>query len=90
MPSILTSVAAKTTTSEQIAKIRKFASDNNLESNKNLQTSLKNAEFNLKWAEDHVPIIRDYIKKNYPNSASTQAISCIILLGLVIISIFSC
>lgn len=89
VPKILVQVVGRSTTNEQIEKVRKFVQDNDFESNQNLKTALTNADFNLKWAEYNVPIIKSYLDKTYPGSAVTHTISCAILLVLVFVSLFN-
>ncbi|XP_055325495.1 uncharacterized protein LOC129579438 [Sitodiplosis mosellana] len=92
LPKILTQLIGRSTTSEQIEKLRKFVKENDLESNKNLKTALTNADFNLKWAEQNVPIIKDFVKEKedeVPGSAMTHTISGAILVGLIFVSFFN-
>ena len=83
----MTSVVARSTTTEQIEKVQKFVNENKLDSNQNLKTALTNAQFNLKWAEQNVPIIKAYLAaKTEPDSAVTHTISSLVLLGVIFIS----
>ena len=83
----MTSVVARSTTTEQIEKVQKFVNENKLDSNQNLKTALTNAQFNLKWAEQNVPIIKEYLAvKTEPDSAVTHTISSVVLLGVIFIS----
>lgn len=89
MPTILSTCVARLTTADQIDKVQKFINENKLESNEKLKKAVKSAQSNLKWAERNVPIIKDYLQKvANPNSASTNTISCVILLSGIFISIF--
>lgn len=88
VPSILTTIVGRSTTIEQIEKVQTFAKENTLDTNKNLRTALKNAHFNLKWAEHNVPIIKCYLE-SIKDSAMTHNISCFIFLGLVFVTIFN-
>lgn len=88
LPKIFLTALPRSTNIEQIEKIQKFAKENDLKSNKDLNSALKDAEFNLKWSEKHVPIIKDYLKKA-PSSAATMTISHIVFIGLILITYFN-
>lgn len=65
IPSILSQIVSLSTTNEEIDRIQKFAEENNLKSSKTLKTALQNAKFNLDWAKENIPIIKDIIKNKY-------------------------
>lgn len=71
---------------EQIEKVNKFVEDNKSELGTvdTLQTSLKNANYNLKWAEKNVPVIKKYLKSD-TNSAYTTIVSIALSLWLPIL-----
>lgn len=84
VPSLLSSIATRATTSTQIDKISKFSDSNELGSNKVLQTALNSANFNLKWASENVPEIKSFI-----NNAVTSSVSFILLLGVALVAYFN-
>lgn len=89
VPNILSQILSKSTSHEQITKIQKFAESNDLESNPTLKTALTNAKLNLKWAEQNVPIIKDFVKQHTgTKSTATHTMSCIGLVLLVAVSSF--
>lgn len=81
MPSILSSIASRTTTNAQIQIIQKFVDENKLE-DKNLRSSLQSAGFNLKWANENVPEIISILS----NNAVTNTISIVVLLCAALVT----
>lgn len=65
IPNILSQIVSRSTTNDEIDRIQKFAEENNLSSSETLKTALKNAKFNLRWANENIPIIKDIIKHKY-------------------------
>lgn len=84
VPSLLSSIATRATTSTQIDKISQFSENNELGSNKVLQTALNSANFNLKWASENVPEIKSFL-----NNAVTSSVSFILLLGVAFVAFFN-
>lgn len=85
VPSLLSSIATRATTSAQIDKISQFSDSNELGSNKVLQTALNSANFNLKWASVNVPEIKSFLN----NDAVTSSVSFILLLGVALVAYFN-
>lgn len=50
------------TNSQQIDRIQGFVNENGLDSNEQLKVALDNARYNLKWADENVPIIKSVIQ----------------------------
>lgn len=84
VPSILSSIASRTTTNAQIQIIQKFSDENKLE-DKNLRSSLQSAEFNLKWANENVPEIISILS----NNAVTNTISIVVLMCAALVTYFN-
>lgn len=74
MPTILSQLVSRATTTQQIDRIQKFADENQLNEDKSLKLALNGAKFNLNWSERNVPIIKDFIKSK-TNSDTTQTAS---------------
>lgn len=85
MPSVLSLVARRVTTQEQINRIQKFANERDLMGNINLVTDVVNSKHNLKWAEKNIPIIKEYLHER--SSAMAHAISYITLVALVCLTV---
>lgn len=85
MPSVLSSLASQFTSNEQIENVNKFIEENKsaLGPIDTLQISLRNAKYNLKWAERNVPAIKEYLKSD-TGSAYTRMISTVLSVGLPI------
>lgn len=85
MPSVLSLLASQFTSNEQIEKVNKFVEENKsvLGPVKTLQISLKNAKYNLKWAEKNVPVIKNYLKSD-TSSAYSRMVSIGLSVGLPI------
>lgn len=74
VPTILSQLVSRATTTQQIDRIQKFADENQLNEDMSLKLALKGAELNLNWSERNVPTIKDFIKsKNI--SGTTQTVS---------------
>lgn len=65
MLKVISQIISLATTREQIDQIRKFADDHNLGSSVTIKTALKNAQMNLEWADENIPIIKGILKHNY-------------------------
>ncbi|XP_031619288.1 membrane alanyl aminopeptidase-like [Contarinia nasturtii] len=87
---ILTETIKLLTTAEQVDKAEKFAKEHKFDANDNVQKELKNAKFNLEWAEHNIPSIKSFLEKNpEPSVAPIHTISYCILLSVVFVSIFN-
>lgn len=51
------------TKNAQIDRIQRFITENGLGSNEHLKAALDDAQFNLKWTNENIPIIKDVIKR---------------------------
>lgn len=86
---ILTVAADRSTTRGQVEKISKFVDDQNL-NDKKLQAAVKNAQHNLNWAKHNLPILRQYfLRTGTGGSATTTAMSYLVVLGAIIVSYIS-
>lgn len=85
MPSVLSLLASQFTSNEQIEMVDKFIEENKsaLGPVDTLQISLKNANYNLNWAQKNVPIIKKYLKAD-TSSAYTRMVSIGLSVGLPI------
>lgn len=88
MPKILSQLIGMLTTSEQVDKADKFVRQNQWQGNEKLQKALKSANANLKWAENNIPKIINYLEKKDTNRATMNKISGFSLLTALFISIF--
>lgn len=61
MAKLLSAILERLTINEQIHRIRNFIQENELNSNKMIVSSLVNAEFNIKWAQRNIPVIRNLL-----------------------------
>ncbi|XP_031623813.1 membrane alanyl aminopeptidase-like [Contarinia nasturtii] len=73
VPSMLSQVAARSTSNEQIDKIVHFVDEHKI-NDAGLKSALLLAKTNLKWAEEHIPTIKKYLKNQKPNSTMANII----------------
>ena len=60
---ILRKLATLLTNKDQIEKIQTVADQNGLYKNEELKAALRNARFNLQWADKNVPIIKKAVQQ---------------------------
>lgn len=91
MPNILSETIDMLTTGDQVNNVEKFCKENNLDSDVKVEKALKTAKFNLKWAEQNLPIIKSYLQKMSVtrNSAPAHTVSFFIVLSTAFIFIFN-
>lgn len=89
VPKVLTQLATRFTSQKQIDKVRIFVEDNKsqLGSTQLLSLALKNAEDNLKWAEQNIPLIKKSLGYN-PSAGSTIIISFISFMLPILVIVF--
>lgn len=87
VPRVLSLLASQFTSNEQIEKVNKFVEENKsaLGPVDTLQTSLQNANYNLKWAEKNIPVIKKYLKLD-SSSAYTTIVSMALSVWLPILA----
>lgn len=73
---ILTGIAGRFTTQQQITKLQKFYQDHKDQlSTTTILNAITDAQDDLKWAEEHVPTIMEYIRAFNGASSSMFSIS---------------